>query len=378
MPLHEDSGAKVGRKLAALTATTQSLRARGFKGTLVDHDDRLFWRATVTTPDGKRGSKRIPLQLPAQEGQLAEAETRVVTLCQRIKEVGHLPERLPWEAEKLAVEEAAAKSAAITVEEAVERLKADFWQGKIKTTAAERSWERIEAETKRLPSAATLTMDLLVEVGNATEPGSRTRVEALKTFKRMAKLVGVDGTERLDEIRTPYEPAPRDIPSDEEIRELLLRIDRNHKWAWPTWALATYGCRPCETFSLKENGTGTAECLTVKRKVKLLTWRTALALPLLEEFGSRSVPWDVKTPKAYDSKEAKRQLDSWQGWLGRQASGWALYNLRHAWAIRSIRKNLNASGCAKCMGHSLDQHHRTYHRHFQQSDVEAMAALLNT
>ena len=84
----------------------------------------------------------------------------------------------------------------------------------------------------------------------------------------------------------------------------------------------------------------------------------------------------MKTPKAYDSKEAKRQLDSCQGWLGRQVSGWALYNLRHAWAIRSIRKILNASGCAKFMGHSLDQHHRTYRRHFQQSNVAAMAALL--
>ena len=206
-----------------------------------------------------------------------------------------------------------------------------------------------------------MTMDLLVAVGNNTEPGSRTRQKALKVFKRMAKLVGIEGTERLDEIRTPYEPTPREIPSDEEILSLLSGIDPQHRWAWPTWALVTYGCRPCEIFSLKENGNGTAEVLTVKRKVKLPTWRTALAMPLCEPLAERSLPWEVKTPKEYDSKESKRHVDMWQRWLGRQASGWQLYNLRHAWAIRSIRKNLNASGCAKCMGHSLDQHHRTYH-----------------
>lgn len=52
------------------------------------------------------------------------------------------------------------------------------------------------AEARRLPAEATMTMDLLVAVGNNTEPVSRTHQEALKVFKRMAKLVGIEGTER--------------------------------------------------------------------------------------------------------------------------------------------------------------------------------------
>ena len=122
----------------------------------------------------------------------------------------------------------------------------------------------------------------MVAVGNNTETESRTRVEELKTIKRMAKLVGITRIERLDEIRTPYEPAPRDIPSDETIAAVLLNLDRDHRWAWPTWA------------------------------------------------------------------------------------------------IRSIRRGLNASGCAKTMGHRLDIHSTTDHREFAKSDLAAMAAQLKS
>jgi integrase len=373
LPFRQVSGRKVGRNLADLAATSASLKARGFKGKLVDHDGRFCWRATVTTPDGKRGSRRIPLGLQANGSNLQEADNRIVQLVGAIKEVGYLPKEMPWDAPKFDPE---ASSNRIKVSEAIEQLKADFWKGKVRTTAAERTWERVEAEVRRLPAEATLTMDLLVAVGEQQEPGSRTRQEFLKIAKRMAKLVGLDGTAQLDEIRTPYEPAPREVPDDQELLELLNQIPREHRWAWPTWALSTYGCRPCETFSIRPQADGTCEVLTVKRKGKLPTWRTGLAIPLIKDYGSRSVPWDVPAPKDYCSKEAKRQLDMWQGWLGRQQKGLTLYSLRHAWAIRTIKKGLNASLAAKCMGHSLDVHHRTYHRWLSQADVAAVAAQL--
>lgn len=74
-----------------------------------------------------------------------------------------------------------------------------------------------------------------------------------------------------------------------------------------TWALAIYGCRPAEVFSLKPKDDGTAQVFTIKRKGKLPIWRTALALPVAPELDiARSVVWDVVTPQQYDSLEAKR------------------------------------------------------------------------
>lgn len=100
------------------------------------------------------------------------------------------------------------------------------------------------AAVDRLPQQATLTMDLIVGVGEQQGPGSRTRVEFLKGSKRLAKLVGIDGNDRLDALRTPYVPEARDIPSDAEVASLLETVMADPTWGCCSWALATYGCRP--------------------------------------------------------------------------------------------------------------------------------------
>ena len=129
-------------------------------------------------------------------------------------------------------------------------------------------------------------------------------------------------------------------------------------------------------FSLRPEDDGTAQVLTVKRKGKLPTWRTALALPVATCPGARQVPWDVTAPAKYDSATAKIYCDRWAGWLRRQHPTIQLYDLRHAWAIRSISKLPSTSMAAKCMGHDIAVHHRTYHRWIDQADIAAVAARL--
>ena len=155
----------------------------------------------------------------------------------------------------------------------------------------------------------------------------------------------------------------------------MKNIGSHSKYGWATWALITYGCRPAEVFSLQPAGDGTAKVLSVKRKGKQPTWRTALALPVSAEQPERSVPWDVGSPQ-YDSLVAMRLTQSWGKWLQSSSPGLQLYALRHSWAVRSVRKNLNASLAAKCMGHSLAVHHSTYHRWLEQADVAAAAKLI--
>ena len=379
--IREDSGQEVGKDLAkalGLDPVTISLRSRGIKGSLVCVNDRLFWRCTATDAEGVRKSRRVPLGLPANPGQLIEAESRVVTLAAEIGRSGILPNPLPWSSEirkSSAFPGAGGQEARpLTVSEALSQLETDFWRGKVRTSAAKRTWGRLHDEMKRLPQQATLTMDLLVAVAGSTAPGSRSRLEACKVFKRVAKLVGVEGTERLDAIRTPYEPGQRELPSDEELAALLLRLDQAHKYSWITWALVTYGCRPSEVFSLRPSDDGTAKVLTVKRKGKPPIWRTAMALPLIERWGPRSVPWDVKAPAQYDSLEAKRITAAWGKWLVSQAPGMQLYDFRHSWAIRLIRESVHTGLAARCMGHDIAVHTRTYHRWLEQADVAAFVA----
>ena len=357
-----------------LEITNAALKARGVKGRIIEQKERLFLRGTFTDSAGVRKDRKIPLGVSASG--LVEAENRAVALAGIVKSTGMLPRPLPWEGTVAPVHHGVAPGQT-TVADAVEQLECDFWQGKVRTSAAERTWARLKAETDRLPQDSALTMDLLVSTAANTKAGSRTRLESVKVLKRLAVLVGITGTERLDSLRTPYEPEVRDVPDNAAVAALLERVIDNPTWGWCTWALATFGCRPAEVFSLRPAGDGTAKVLTVKRKGKLPTWRTALALPVATPPGGRQVPWDVTAPAEYDSAEAKRHSDRWSSWLRRQHPTIQLYDLRHAWAIRSISKNLNASLAAKCMGHDIAVHHRTYHRWIDQADIAAVAASLN-
>ena len=364
-----------------LEAQLKTINA-GIKGVSIQQrKDSLVLVATLPAKVGDRKphQQRIPTGHKADAHGLKLAHKQALTLASA-KASGTF-EWSDWTGSPAAASTPAER--VLTVGEAVTQLEQDFWKNKIRTSAAERTWSRLKAETDQLPQAATLTMDLLVAVGDQQQPGSRTRQEALKVFKRLAVLVGVDGTDRLDAIKTPYEPGVRDIPSDGEVLALLQAMPTDHKYAWMTQALVIYGCRPAEIFSLRPQDDGTAEVLTIKRKGKLPTWRTALALPIagLPALTGRSVVWDVKTPAEYKSLEASRLVKNWGKWLNNKWSKQVmpdidLYDFRHAWTLRSFRKNLNACLAAKTMGHRLDVHHRTYHRWLEAADVVAVAASL--
>jgi len=366
--------------LEGLELVNAAMKARGVRLKLVAQAGLLYARGTITRSDGVRSRQRVALSLPATTASLLEAETRILALAQSIQATGCLVEPLPWVVAAPVVAAPAGGAPALTVGVGVEALKRDFWLGKVQSSAAERTWDRISAELKRLPPGAKLTTDLLVAVAASTVAGSRTRLESCKVFKRLGKLAGLEGLERLDAIRTPYEPGQRELPGDETLLEILERTRSHPAYGWCTAALAVYGCRPAEVFSLSPAGDGTARVLTVKRKGRLPLWRTALALPKswVEQFQLLDITrrWDCTSPSTYDSLESRRLTQAWGKWFVAQAPGLQLYDLRHGWAVRSIRKNLNASLAAKTMGHSLAVHHSTYHQWLEQSDVAAAAALL--
>ena len=109
----------------------------------------------------------------------------------------------------------------------VDRFAESFWLGRVRTSAAERTWARIDTELRRLPRPALLNTDLLVAIASTTKAGSRSRLEACKVYKRLARLADLNGLEHLDALRTPYEPAPRELPTDENLRTFLQAV-REH------------------------------------------------------------------------------------------------------------------------------------------------------
>ena len=196
-------------------------------GSLYVQRSSFYWRVRASDSSGERKTQKIPLRLRASSATQAVAEALIIELNALILESGIVPNQLPWDVPKVEVVEEKSRA---TVAEAVERLEKDFWQSKVRTSAAERTWARLKAETDRLPQGAELTMDLLVAMGEQQDPGSRTRQEFLKVAKRLAKLVEIDGTERLDELKTPYEPAVRDVPDDEDIGAFIGVLNDDDTW----------------------------------------------------------------------------------------------------------------------------------------------------
>ena len=80
------------------------------------------------------------------------------------------------------------------------------------------------------------------------------------------------------------------------------------------------------------------------------------------------------SPSQYDSLEAKRITEHWGKWLGRQQQDLQLYDLRHAWAVRSIRESVPMGLAARCMGHDIGVHTRTYHRWLTEAVVATFVA----
>ncbi len=372
-----------GQLLVNPDEVNAALRNRGVRLSIEVLKESLWLRGTFPQPDGSRKRQRLSLKLKATPGELYQAEARALQLHDAIKSGAYPSCGLPWDRETRKSQGSEVR-ALRPVGEWIESLKGEFWAGRVPTAAAQRTWDRLMVDLKRLPEGAELTMDLLTAIASGTEPGSRTRLECCKVFKRLAKHAGLADYDALDLLRTPYEPQPRELPKDEELLTLVQALRTDKKWGWATAALMAYGCRPSEVFSLRPEANGTARVLTIKRKGKLPAWRTALCLPgeLLEELALEEInrPWEFLTPAAYDSAEAKRMTDSWGSWLSRQdrgaLEGLHLYDFRHCWAVRSIRQNLNASLAAKCMGHDLAVHSRTYHRWLEQADIAAVAAAL--
>ena len=370
-----------------LGALNTRLRDRGVRMQVEQRRQALVARGTFPEPDGTRKRKRVSLDLPAVESSLNQAELRCLQLNEAIQQ-GTYPSTLPW---STSVHTHHSGSAGfMSCQAAITNFETHYWSSRPRTPAAQRTWDRIALELRRLPPTANCTLDRLIQaIQDRTTPGTRTRLESCKVYKRMARHLSIPGDlNRITQLQGHYEPAARSIPEDANI-EALLDALRPTKWGWCYAAMATFGCRPAEVPSLVIHEDGTANCLTVKRRNRAPAVRTCFALPRtwIERYTLMNVtiPGDTRwiRPEQYASDIGKRFVDAWRH--GRRtkelrpifealAPEFDLYDLRHRWAIRSIEAKKPLTLCARALGHSAAVHEQTYHRHIQAEDLRRSMA----
>lgn len=238
----------------------------------------------------------------------------------------------------------------------IEQLREDFYQrGRSLTTWETDYWKVL----KLLPPDEPLTAKLLHGLVLGSEPNTKTRVRTCMVTKKIARFAGVDyDPSPYQGNYSPKRPQPRDIPPDAKIVEFWEQL--NHPgWKFVLGVIATYGLRPHEAFRLDYDllRRGDRVLSLLKGKTgERQTW--AFHPEWFDQFDlSRPVLPAVDLSRRNDQVGHSATRHFWE-----IKAPFRLYDLRHAWAIRTLEYGLEPALAAKQMGHSLDVHTTIYQR----------------
>ncbi|MEP0917093.1 integrase [Leptolyngbya sp. DQ-M1] len=248
------------------------------------------------------------------------------------------------------------------VKDWLERFEVDYFQRRKRTPKSETTWKTdYKQPFGQLPVDEPLTAELLRSFILKTEPDTRNRQRRCMAYGQLAKLAGLE----LDAtaLRGDYSAKrlnPRDLPSDKEISEWRDRINKeNESWGYAFGLMACYGLRNHELFHIDLQKLRDSPVLTLLEDENGGKTGGRRVWALYPEWYDQWHLWDVKLlPQVTGKTNAA---------LGnRVTTAFARYgfhkpyNLRHAWAVRSI-DFLPIELAATQMGHSLKVHSEIYH-----------------
>ncbi len=246
----------------------------------------------------------------------------------------------------------------------------------------------IELLHRHLDKQDLLTIEVITHALHKNSDKKATQLRLLVAIKVLCKtfkiLIDLKSIQKID-----YSPKTREIPDDNKIIASYhiyeshaksckgMRKDNQDNWLFWQWVygmMATYGVRPRELF-LKpdidwwlspENVDNTwkvhRDCKTGERE----------SLPLYREWVEL---FDLKNQNRMETLKKKtnglniKQLESMVTqntyWFKRYLNlGFQPYDLRHAWAIRAHMLGIPIKAAADNLGHSVDEHTKTYQKWF--------------
>ena len=180
----------------------------------------------------------------------------------------------------------------------------------------------------------------------------------------------------------------RHLPSDSQILEGLALIP-NPSWRLAYGLMATYGLRNHEVFftdlsALAPGGDRVIRVLPTSKTGEHQVW--PFQPGWVERFGLEQLGENPQLLPQICRDLRRTTLQQVGRRVAEQFRRYGLphtpYDLRHAWAVRTIHIGLPDTVAARMMGHSVAIHTRTYHhwitRRDQQQAVDAALARLST
>ncbi|MBW4683480.1 MAG: site-specific integrase [Microcoleus vaginatus WJT46-NPBG5] len=251
----------------------------------------------------------------------------------------------------------------------LEKFERDYFNRRARTPKTETSFEDY-LDTWKLfkDKGAPLTAETIKAALLKSPPDSRQRSRACIALGALAKFAGIEID--LKPYRGRYSPyaaiQERELPSDELIEEWYKLIP-NPAWQWAYGIMATYGIRNHELFYLD-----------------LREFHQSPGILIIQEggkTGQRKVwpcrhwweKWnlgDIRLPQCTGKDNTALGQRVTRAFIRYQVP-FRPYDLRHAWAVRTAITGLDISIAAKMMGHSVDVHHKLYHRWIDDRHLQA-------
>ena len=212
--------------------------------------------------------------------------------------------------------------------------------------------------------------DLFNQVLESYEKNSRSRQQCGIALSALAKHLQI---ELQDEWKTKargyglHKAHFRKLPSDDEIKKIWEQIP-NQQWKLVYGLMATYGLRNHEVFfcdlsGLSKNGDYVIRVLPNTKTGEHQSW--PFHPEWVELFELRKIQENIHSLPEINKNLNITTLQNIGRRVTQQFRRYKLpinpYDLRHAWAIRTIHIGLPDSVSARMMGHSTNIHTRNYH-----------------
>jgi len=209
--------------------------------------------------------------------------------------------------------------------------------------------------------------------------GSRSRKQCATSLNVLAKFLEIKLPENWKLNSKGYglnKAGFRDLPTDEVIEELWEKIP-NKSWKFVFGLMATYGLRNHEVFfsdlsSLTNFGDKIIRVLPTTKTGEHQVW--PFHPEWIEKFELSKLG---KNPELLPNINRDLKITTLQN-IGKKITdqfkryslGIKPYDLRHAWAVRTIFYDLPDTVAARMMGHSVSLHTQTYHHWITKRDQQ--------
>ncbi|MEM1252888.1 MAG: site-specific integrase [Cyanobacteria bacterium P01_H01_bin.21] len=366
----------------ALDQVNQRLKAAKLGLQIERRGDRLNLRGTLPprpgSPKLRPYQQRVPLKLPATKAGLKQCEqTAKIIAAQLLQNV------FDWRDYLGPV--AGLRMAGADLSSQIDAFEHHFFETRRSETSAaslRTTWEKAyvpylrklhtTAERHRnlsLPEAIYATVQ-------STQANSRSRQICCTALAALAEFLNLELPTDLKSFWGNYgnsQTQLRTLPSDEQIVEVYDSL-KNPRWKYVYGMMATYGLRNHEVFFCDAPNVRlsdrTAEII-VRETTK--TGRHEV-WPFYPEWVERFNLTNGELPNVntdLDTTTLQRVGQQVTTQFRRYKIPFSPYDLRHAWAVRTILMGLPDAVAAKMMGHSVQVHNRTYHRWMTHRDQQA-------